>query len=95
MQRGASNFRYRQKHLPSINQDGTHLDPLAARRVTLSSMKLEETQRNQPENSATQTEKPSEHHSVYCPNCSYRLTGHRCKLICQRCGYYLSCADYY
>lgn len=36
-----------------------------------------------------------EHHSVYCPNCSQRLTGHRCKLICLKCGYYLSCADYY
>lgn len=36
-----------------------------------------------------------EHHSVYCPNCSDRLYGHRCKLICRRCGYYLSCADYY
>ncbi|MBT9332509.1 hypothetical protein [Paracidobacterium acidisoli] len=38
---------------------------------------------------------PSEHHSVWCPNCSSRLDGHRCKLICRSCGYYLSCADYY
>lgn len=36
-----------------------------------------------------------EHHSVYCPNCSERLTGYRCKLVCRKCGYYLSCADYY
>ncbi|MBX6359356.1 MAG: hypothetical protein IRZ03_04675 [Acidobacterium ailaaui] len=36
-----------------------------------------------------------QHHSVYCPNCSTLLTGHRCKLVCTRCGYYLSCADYY
>lgn len=36
-----------------------------------------------------------DHHSVYCPNCSERLYGQRCKLICAKCGYYLSCADYY
>jgi hypothetical protein len=36
-----------------------------------------------------------DHHCQVCPNCSNRLTGHRCKLICTHCGYYLSCADYY
>ncbi|HTW43948.1 MAG TPA: hypothetical protein VMD58_00255 [Acidobacteriaceae bacterium] len=44
---------------------------------------------------APQTCPTPEHHSVYCPNCSHRLHGHRCKLICANCGYYLSCADYY
>jgi hypothetical protein len=43
----------------------------------------------------TEQAEAAEHHSVYCPNCSDRLYGHRCKLICRRCGYYLSCADYY
>jgi hypothetical protein len=63
-------------------------------------MKFEEAARNQQEDSAVLAgnmsgKMPEEHHSVYCPTCSHRLIGHRCKLICQRCGYYLSCADYY
>jgi hypothetical protein len=40
-------------------------------------------------------EKSVEHHCQICPTCSARLTGHRCKLVCTQCGYYLSCADYY
>jgi hypothetical protein len=32
---------------------------------------------------------------LYCPVCSLRLSERRCKLFCERCGYYMSCADYY
>jgi hypothetical protein len=38
---------------------------------------------------------PVDHHCQICPTCSNRLAGHRCKLVCTHCGYYLSCADYY
>ena len=32
---------------------------------------------------------------LYCPRCTSRLTPLKCKLICELCGYYMSCADYY
>ena len=32
---------------------------------------------------------------LYCPVCSTRLTTRKCKLLCEKCGYYMSCADYY
>lgn len=38
----------------------------------------------------------SEHEPMlYCPVCSLRLTERKCKLFCERCGYFMSCADYY
>ena len=32
-----------------------------------------------------------------CPNCGRQLEERKCKLFCPepRCGYFLSCADYY
>ena len=32
---------------------------------------------------------------LYCPVCGLRLAELKCKLVCHRCGYYMSCADYY
>lgn len=32
---------------------------------------------------------------LFCPVCNDSLVPHKCKLLCQRCGYYMSCADYY
>ena len=31
----------------------------------------------------------------FCPRCSSRLAEIKCKLLCETCGYYMSCADYY
>ena len=58
-------------------------------------MKFIEAERDKAPKMAAEPDDTEAHHSVYCPTCSDRLVGHRCKLICQRCGYYLSCADYY
>lgn len=32
-----------------------------------------------------------------CPNCGREMAERKCKLVCPdpRCGYFLSCADYY
>ena len=32
---------------------------------------------------------------LFCPVCSKRLSERKCKLFCELCGYYMSCADYY
>ena len=32
---------------------------------------------------------------LFCPVCSLRLSERKCKLFCERCGYYMSCSDYY
>lgn len=31
---------------------------------------------------------------LHCPVCSQKLLARKCKLYCQQCGYYMSCADY-
>jgi hypothetical protein len=40
-------------------------------------------------------EQAEEHPISFCPVCSERLEPKRCKLVCEKCGYYLSCSDYY
>lgn len=45
--------------------------------------------------SAQETAAAPEEAMLYCPVCDNRLSQSRCKLVCARCGYYMSCADYY
>jgi hypothetical protein len=40
-------------------------------------------------------EPKSEDPMLYCPRCSSKLIARKCKLLCETCGYYMSCADYY
>jgi hypothetical protein len=42
-----------------------------------------------------QSDRAAEHTCLWCPTCAARLESSRCKLVCRRCGYYMSCADYY
>ncbi len=40
-------------------------------------------------------QKTQDDHCVFCPNCSSKLEPLKCKLLCKKCGYFMSCADYY
>ena len=57
-------------------------------------MRIETDGREHGENSKAQ-QTAVEHPMSYCPVCSERLEPKRCKLVCEKCGYYLSCSDYY
>jgi hypothetical protein len=51
-------------------------------------------------NSEQDSSAESDHRSdrepmLFCPVCSRRLAERKCKLYCEQCGYYMSCADYY
>lgn len=48
-----------------------------------------------PRAASTQLSASDREPMLYCPVCSLRLAERKCKLYCERCGYYMSCADYY
>jgi hypothetical protein len=51
---------------------------------------------NPPEDHAAPSTQPSDTEPMlFCPVCSRRLAQRKCKLFCEQCGYYMSCADYY
>jgi hypothetical protein len=50
---------------------------------------------NTPTNASAKAEPDREDAMLFCPVCSRRLTSRKCKLLCEQCGYYMSCADYY
>jgi hypothetical protein len=41
-------------------------------------------------------EKPEapEFANQFCPVCSSRLVSQKCKMICPRCGYFMSCSEF-
>jgi hypothetical protein len=41
------------------------------------------------------TDPKTEEPMLYCPVCNSRLSEFKCKLVCNKCGYFMSCADYY
>jgi hypothetical protein len=48
-----------------------------------------------PEAATRVSANPQTDASTICPNCSTELRGHRCKVVCPKCGFYLSCSDFY
>jgi hypothetical protein len=77
--------------VPAVNQGlGWGVKPSSASRPV-------EEQSSAPSSSGTVPAERTgqEDASRYCPVCSQRLESRRCKLICNVCGYYMSCADYY
>jgi methionyl-tRNA synthetase len=56
----------------------------------------EEERKQAADHSSEEKKRPSvEEPMLYCPVCSQRLTQNHCKLVCEKCGYFMSCADYY
>jgi len=51
--------------------------------------------KSQPEPASESSLRRDGEPMLFCPVCSRRLAERKCKLYCEQCGYYMSCADYY
>jgi hypothetical protein len=57
---------------------------------------MAEEERNRKLEEPTHTAKRDDDEPMlFCPVCSQRLAQNHCKLVCEKCGYFMSCADYY
>jgi hypothetical protein len=54
-------------------------------------MEFMDPQREDVQTQAAAEDEPSQ----YCPVCSARLVPNHCKLVCERCGYFMSCAEFH
>jgi hypothetical protein len=52
-------------------------------------------EKRQAEQSVKAVKQSDDEPMLYCPVCSTRLVQDHCKLVCEKCGYFMSCADYY
>ncbi len=46
------------------------------------------------EPSSAEPPSPLEFANQFCPVCSRRLESHRCKMVCRKCGYFMSCSEF-
>lgn len=80
--------------MSSVRPGDSHKTPVASLPASLATSHVEENlSGNVDENIAENAAKPRLDASMFCPNCSTELHSHRCKAICKKCGFYLSCSD--
>jgi ribosomal protein S27AE len=49
----------------------------------------------EPDNALERQRAPATDVMRTCPTCSAPLAEQHCKLVCSRCGFFLSCSDFY